>query len=222
MYNVAICLIVICLQAKVSTKSNKAKFARASTQIMAKTIRDQFPKVPNYELVTFSNRNHLIADDELLRYMPYVGDDDSGTTKKSSNKRFMEELKAAYRTDRSLPSEVSERANGIREYLDGWLNSRNIGCDERDIQRYLIQYQGHELKKTERVLKMLLKSLGGPLESDTEKRVQMFDVAFQKVFEQDLMDVVLPEAHLREYVLRLLYLEPGSSCCTLLKCGLVE
>lgn len=186
---------------QVSGKSNNHKpKPPKSTIIAAKTIKDSQPRVPQYSALTIAKRNFLTADDEVLRFVPYFGDAVS-SKKAAGHKRLIKELEEAYSSIK-ITTREAELASQIRGYLDSWLAELvDLKLTEQILQRYILQ-QGH-VQKNAKISKIILRSLGGPLQGDLMERATSFEVAFQSIFRLDLRDVVLPESHLRELAKKL-------------------
>ena len=104
-------------------------------------INPDVPRVPKYSSHTNVRRNVLTADDEKLKYLPYLGEIDS---KKEANfKRLIKDLEEAYSAKRGESSRESDRASRIRSYLDTWLEDLDIGCNEQTLVQYILSQESN-------------------------------------------------------------------------------
>ena len=175
---------------------------KSVTTLAATSIYDSTPQVPKYSSHTNVRRNILSADDEKLKFIPFLGDVDRSTKGAAKFKRLVTELEEAYTAKRSESSRESERAYQIRSYLDSWLENLRIGCDQLDlVHNTLIEDEEDEelgLSATER--RLLLKSFKNPLTDDLKEIMNVFGQAFENVFNLALNDVILPGNLLNEMV----------------------
>ena len=172
--------------------------------LVANTITGEVQRVPKYSSHTTVRRNILTADDEQLKFIPFLGDAEGSTKKVSNHKRLVKELEEAYSAKRSESSRDSEQTAQIRNYLSYWLEELNIGCTEQTLVHFLIDQEdkddqdGSDLRLRRRDRKMILKSFGRPLTEDIKKVVKGFSEAFEEVFRFALKDVLLPKSRVEE------------------------
>lgn len=143
------------------------------------------------------SRNILSADDEMLRYVPYLGDVDS----KESNKRRLEkDLADAYTTEHNEPSRDAEKLVSLGAHLDEWLEHLNIGCSRETLEHFVMSREkimrevglGNENRNT------LLKVFSAPLSINNRTMADYFMQAFEKVFGISLGKVLLRPDRLKE------------------------
>jgi ssRNA-specific RNase YbeY (16S rRNA maturation enzyme) len=175
---------------------------KSKSSLIATTITSDTPRVPKYSSHTNVQRNILSADDEQLKFIPYLGDVPYGSSKMGKFKRLVTELEEAYTAKRSESSREYERASQIRSYLDSWLERLDIRCDQEVLIQYILvqDQEMNELNLEPRERNSLLKSFPCPLSPDAEEIADMFCQAFNEVFKLALGDVILPGHRLKDMV----------------------
>ena len=157
------------------------------------------PRVPKYSNHQAVKRNILSADDEKLKFIPFLEKgNEPATDKQKVWSRLVKELEAAYTANSSISSRESERACRIRSYLNDWLESLDIGCDHNALIQYILNEDDLGLKSKDRNL--LLKSFNTPLKPDVMEMASRFCRAFENVFDISLKDVILLDDRLKEMV----------------------
>jgi hypothetical protein len=182
---------------KGKSSNNNSKLTKSRSIIVAKTIKSNVSRVPKYQSHTFVRRNILSADDEKLRFVPYLGDVD---TSKSNKRRLEKDLAEAYTTERSEPSRLSEQVSNFGAHLDYWLEDLDIGCTRQTLEHYILRQEedmddaglGKKARKT------LLKSFARPLTTENLKMANKFSQAFETVFGLSLGKVLWPADRLKE------------------------
>ena len=157
---------------------------KSKSSLIATTITSDTPRVPKYSSHTNVQRNILSADDEQLKFIPYLGDVPYGSSKMGKFKRLVTELEEAYTAKRSESSREYERASQIRSYLDSWLERLKIRCDQEVLIQYILvqDQEMNELNLEPRERNSLLKSFPCPLSPEAEEIADMFCQAFNEVF----------------------------------------
>jgi hypothetical protein len=159
--------------------------------------------VPKYYSHTNVRRNILTADDEKLKFIPFLGDAlGQGAAKKDNFRRLLKELEEAYSAKRSESSRETERASDIRAHLDIWLKELKVNCNQQDLTQYILSNDdsGEELLLKTLDRKAILKSFGQSLPHNVHKSAGVFCQAFQNVFGIPLHDVILPSERVKELV----------------------
>jgi hypothetical protein len=163
---------------------------------VATTFNDGIRRVPNYQSHTNVRRNILTADDENLKYIPYMGEQ----PKDDKHDQLMQELNDQYVTARTEDIQDFEKATKLRIWLTSWLETLNIGLDQQTLKHYVLTLEGIEtklrVKATE--LRTLRTYASYPLDQDTIAISEMFYAAFEEVFDIGLEKVVLPKDQLKE------------------------
>lgn len=147
-------------------------------------------------------RNILTADDEKLKFIPFLGDYlGQGTAKKQEgHKRLLKELEEAYSATRISSSRETERASTLKSHLDTWLKKLKVDCNQQDLTQYILDDDDScaELRLKAWDRKALLASFGEPLPPKVHQSAEMFCEAFQNVFGLPLHDVILPTERVKE------------------------
>ncbi|KAL2060766.1 hypothetical protein VTL71DRAFT_9408 [Oculimacula yallundae] len=174
------------------------KTSRTKSQLAAIEVSGDTPRVPRYSSHTNIRRNILKADDEKLKFIPFLGDSRNET----NHKRLMKELEQVYTPRPSEGSPESEEKARIRQYLPWWLEKLHMACDLNALQHdFLLQEEeSGDLGMRPRTRKLLLESFGEPLAPATRKTAQMFSREFYKVFGMSVRDIVLPPAIVKEMI----------------------
>lgn len=170
---------------------------------MAKKIYQDTPRVPKYSSHTNVRRNILEADDEKLKFIPFLGDAGGSSRKEKNFKRLVKELEDAYEDAprNADASREGEEASRIRSYLDMWLEELDIGSDMEDLQHYLLlrDEENVELGLAPRNRTTILKTFK-PLSEEAKEAAARFCDAFDDIFDVALQDVILPAGILKEMV----------------------
>lgn len=163
---------------------------------MATSFNDNVRRVPNYQSHTNVRRNILTADDENLKYIPYMGDQ----PKDSKHDQLMQELRDQYVTGRNEDIQDFERATKLRAWLASWLESLDIGLDQQKLKHYVLSLPGidEKLRIKDSELDMIRKYSSYSLDTQTKAMARIFYQAFHDVFEIRLEKVVLPKDQLKE------------------------
>lgn len=141
-------------------------------------------------------RNILTADDDTLRYMPYLGEDHS-TQGKRILKRTKEDLETAFAGKVPKDSRELERQILIRGYLDSWLEELQLGITVNGLTHYILVEDNWDIDMKLRDIQTLKTVDDCPETWDICKR---FAEAFQEVFRYRLKDVILGERRVKELV----------------------
>ncbi|TVY64241.1 Histone-lysine N-methyltransferase EZH2, partial [Lachnellula suecica] len=177
--------------------NNTTKATKIRSIIVAQKIKSEISRVPKYSSHTFVQRNTLSADEDKLRFVPYLGDVD---TKESNKRRLEKDLAEAYTAERSESSRVSEELSILRGYIDSWLEKLDIGCTKRTMEHFILS-QDDEIDDAglgKKARKVLLKSFGPALTSEDLTMASKLSQAFENVFDQPLAKVLLPADRLKE------------------------
>ncbi|KAG4427515.1 hypothetical protein IFR05_017002, partial [Cadophora sp. M221] len=160
------------------------KLGKGKSEIAATLVTGNTPRVPRYSSHTNVRRNILKADDEKLKFIPFLGE----SRNEANFKKLVRELEQVYSPQSSETSRESEENARIRQYLPTWLEELQLGCDLNTLKHYLLQQddESGELAMEPRNQRLLLESFGEPL--DHRARA----VASR--------DVVLPPSLLKEMV----------------------
>ena len=168
-----------------------------SVFVTTTTFQDSQPRVPRYTALTIAKHNFLTADDEVLKFVPHFG---HAAESDKAHKRLLKELEASYTI--RLTDIEAELASQVSSYLDGWLAQLpDLNLTKKILQCHIIQQQ--QAHNNPDVSRMLLDSLGGPLTNSVSRAATNFEEAFQTVFDLELVDVILPESHVKELVKKL-------------------
>jgi hypothetical protein len=173
------------------------KLSESKTWLVPKKIKSDLSRVPKYSSHTFVRRNILSADDEKLRFVPYLGDVD---TKESNKRRLENQLAEAYTAQNSEPIRVSEELANLRGHLDWWLEDLDIGCTKQTLEHYVLSQEDDmdEAGLGKKARKVLSKSFGPQLTNEKLLMAEKFSRAFENVFEFSLAKVLLPADRLKE------------------------
>ncbi|TVY35180.1 Histone-lysine N-methyltransferase [Lachnellula subtilissima] len=181
---------------KGKSSNNNSKLTKSRSIIVAKTFTSDVSRVPKFSSHTFVRRNILSADDEKLRFVPYLGDVDSS----QNNKRRLEkDLAEAYTAERSEPSRVSENISNLGAHLEYWLEDLDIGCTKQILEHYILRQEDiDEAGLGKKARKTLLKSFATPLTTENLNMANKFSQAFETVFGLSLGKVLWPADRLKE------------------------
>ncbi|KAH7413057.1 hypothetical protein BKA64DRAFT_343964 [Cadophora sp. MPI-SDFR-AT-0126] len=174
------------------------KLGKGKSTLLAKPVSGDTPRVPKYSSHTNVRRNILKADDEKLKFIPFLGD----SRNEANFRRLVKELEQVYSPRSSETSREAEENSRIRQYLPMWLDDLQLGFDLQALKHYLLQQdeESGELGIEPRNRRLLLESLGEPLDTHTRQAASMFCDAFDKVFDIATQDVVLPASLLKEMI----------------------
>jgi hypothetical protein len=180
----------------------KSRLSKTRSQLIGSLITTDLPRVPKYYSHTNVKRNILTADDEKLKFIPFLGDYlGQGTAKKQEgHKRLLKELEEAYSATRISSSRETEKASGLRSHLDTWLKKLKVDCNQQDLMQYILNDDDScaELRLKPWDRKALLTSFGENLTPNVLESAAMFCEAFLNVFGIPLHDVILPTERVKE------------------------
>ncbi|KAH8816363.1 hypothetical protein F5884DRAFT_219357 [Xylogone sp. PMI_703] len=185
---------------KMETLIQKKKTSRIRTRVAAKSVVGETRRVPKYSAYTNVHRNILTGDTEMLKFIPFLGDDAEDVKKDSARKRLLKELDEAYSGRRAGSSRDSERATELRAYMDAWLEQLDIGLDQTKLVHHFLGKGGNDFGLNRRDKKYLLQAHGGQLTQPDSEVARRFVRAFEKVFQFPLKDVILPNEIVKEMV----------------------
>lgn len=171
---------------------------QVATKLFGKT-----PRVPRYSSHTNVTRNILNPDNQMLKYVPYLGDAAGSSypgknDKETNYRRLLKELEEAYSHGRIEAPRQREQASRIRSYLVGWLAESQIPCDENTVIQYIVSQEDANLGLSEEEKEMILESFGEPLSKQSIAAAELFWEACDEVFNMSLPNVMLPVALLNE------------------------
>ncbi|KAF7896709.1 uncharacterized protein EAF01_009112 [Botrytis porri] len=176
-----------------------SKKAKTSNSVCPQTMGDgDVKRTPSYTHHINVTRNHITGDDDILRYVPLVVQNEE----KAMNK-FERELNTAY-TERLDNPRVKERITQINRRVVVALN--NIGfdnnCDMDTLVQYFLGHQSEKIPYPTREKQLVLKTLGGPLSGHLLKRMAMVAEVLAEYFKIDLETVVLSQSQFKAYIER--------------------
>ncbi|KAF7959450.1 hypothetical protein EAE96_001067 [Botrytis aclada] len=155
-------------------------------------------RTPSYTHHINVTRNHITGDDDILRYVPLVVQNEE----KAMNK-FERELNTAY-TERLDNPRVKEQIAQINKRVVVAL--RNVGfdhnCDMDKLVQYFLGHQSEKIPYPTREKQLVLKTLGGPLSGQLLKRMAMVAEVLAEYFKIDLETVVLSQSQFKAYIER--------------------
>ncbi|KAF5867879.1 putative set domain-containing protein [Botrytis fragariae] len=155
-------------------------------------------RTPSYTHHINVTRNHITGDDDILRYVPLVVQNEE----KAMNK-FERELNTAY-TERLDNPRVKERITQINRRVVVAL--KNIGfdnnCDMDTLVQYFLGHQSEKIPYPMREKQLVLKTLGGPLSGHSLKRMAMVAGVLAEYFKIDLETVILSQSQFKAYIER--------------------
>ncbi|KAG4427464.1 hypothetical protein IFR05_017052, partial [Cadophora sp. M221] len=174
------------------------KLGKGKSEIAATLVTRNTPRVPRYSSHTNVRRNILKADDEKLKFIPFLGE----SRNDANFKKLVRELEQVYSPQSSETSRESEENARIRQYLPTWLEELQLGCDLNTLKHYLLQQddESGELAMEPRNQRLLLESFGEPLDHRARAVASRVCEAFNEVFDIQIQDVVLPPSLLKEMV----------------------
>lgn len=180
----------------------KSRLTKTRSQLIGSLITTDIPRVPKYYSHTNVKRNILTADDEKLKFIPFLGDylGQGAAKKQEGHKRLLKELEEAYSATRISSSRETERASSLRSHLDTWLKELKVDCNQQNLTQYILNDDDScaELRLKPWDRKALLTSFGEPLHPNVHKSAAMFCEAFESVFGIPLHDVILPSDRVKE------------------------
>ncbi|KAM0139330.1 hypothetical protein ACHAP3_003097 [Botrytis cinerea] len=155
-------------------------------------------RTPSYTHHINVTRNHITGDDDILRYVPLVVQNEE----KAMNK-FERELNTAY-TERLDNPRVKEQITQINRRVVVAL--KNIGfdnnCDMDTLVQYFLGHQSGKIPYPTKEKQLVLKTLGGPLSGHLLKRMAMVAEVMAQYFKIDLETVVLSQSQFKAYIER--------------------
>ncbi|KAH7327297.1 hypothetical protein BKA65DRAFT_65457 [Rhexocercosporidium sp. MPI-PUGE-AT-0058] len=174
------------------------KLGKGKSQIIATQSFGDTPRVPGYSSHTNVRRNILRADDEKLKFIPFLGE----SRNEANFKKLVRELEQVYSPRSSETSRESEENARIRQYLPIWLEELQLNCDLDTLKHYLLLHDedSRELGMEPRNRRLLLESFDEPLDHKTRDTARGFCEAFDKVFGVASQDVILPAGLLKEMI----------------------
>ncbi|PQE31797.1 SET domain-containing protein [Rutstroemia sp. NJR-2017a WRK4] len=178
------------------TYSGKKKGVKTSTYLPVTLIGDGgVERVPKFNHHTNVKRNHLIADNEDLKFVPLVG----GGYEKSDGPMddFVKELDEAFIGRNSDPRKA-ETISRLREYLSTWLEELDMGFDDSVLTRYFLEHSSDQIQMRKKEKKAVVRVLGGSLSPSIVQTARSFADAFSSCFDIELEEVVLPKTRVKE------------------------
>jgi histone-lysine N-methyltransferase EZH2 len=177
-------------------QANRKKPARSSTYLITTKVASNVPRVPKYSFHTITKRNILCADDEQLKYMPFLGDS-KGDVKDSVFKRLKKELDEVYSAQRSGSTQYSELASKLRAYIDRWLEHFDLGLDRQALIRYIARKDSDSFGEKQKGGN-IHKAFRSPSPTQLAEIAETLSSAFQEVFEINITAVILPDQRLKD------------------------
>ncbi|KAF7885523.1 uncharacterized protein EAF02_004032 [Botrytis sinoallii] len=176
-----------------------SKKAKTSNYVCPQIMGDgDVKRTPSYTHHINVTRNHITGDDDILRYVPLVVQNEE----KAMNK-FERELNTAY-TERLDNPRVKEQITQINRRVVVALS--NIGfdnnCDMDTLVQYFLGHQSDKIPYPTREKQLVLKTLGGPLSGHLLKRMAMVAEVLAEYFKIDLETVVLSQSQFKAYIER--------------------
>ncbi|KAF4626648.1 hypothetical protein G7Y89_g11511 [Cudoniella acicularis] len=185
---------------KGKSSNNNSKINRNKCTLVAKSFEGNVPRVPKYSALTIVKRNVLSADDEKLRFIPYLGDAEN--QQEANRRRLERELEMAYSEGHHVSTRDAERLSQLRAHLDWWLQNLNIGWTAETLECFVLskddQCDHLRIKKPDR--QKLFKSIRKSFDKEALQIAERFSVAFKTVFGLSLGTVVLPTDRLKELI----------------------
>ncbi|KAL5327773.1 hypothetical protein ACEPPN_005478 [Leptodophora sp. 'Broadleaf-Isolate-01'] len=174
------------------------KLGKGKSHILATEVSGNTPRVPKYSSHTNVRRNILKADDEKLKFIPFLGE----SRNEANFKKLVRELEQVYSPRSSETSRESEENARIRQYLPTWLEELQLGCDLNTLKHYLLQQDEESggLGMEPRNQRLLRESFGEPLGREARDVARKVCEAFDEVFGIHIQDVVLPASLLKEMI----------------------
>ncbi|KAF7925474.1 uncharacterized protein EAE97_010555 [Botrytis byssoidea] len=176
-----------------------SKKAKTSNYVCPQIMGDgDVKRTPSYTHHINVTRNHITGDDEILRYVPLVVQNEEKAMDK-----FEKELNTAY-TERPDNPRVKEQMAQINRRVVVALN--NIGfdnnCDMDTLVQYFLGHQSEKIPYPTREKQLVLKTLGGPLSGHLLKRMATVAEVLTEYFKIDLETVVLSQSQFKAYIER--------------------
>ncbi|THV49221.1 hypothetical protein BGAL_0206g00140 [Botrytis galanthina] len=176
-----------------------SKKAKTSNYVCPQIMGDgDVKRTPSYTYHINVTRNHITGDDEILRYVPLVVQNEEKAMDK-----FERELNTAY-TERPDNPRVKEQIAQIKRRVVVALS--NIGfdnnCDMDTLVQYFLGHQSERIPCPTREKQLVLKTLGGPLSSHLLKRMAIVAEVLAEYFRIDLETVVLSQSQFKAYIER--------------------
>jgi len=177
----------------------KNRLTKTRSQISGGRINTDLPRVPKYYSHTNVKRNILTADDEKLKFIPFLGDIETAK-RQEGHKRLLKELEEAYSATRISSSRETERASLLGSHLDTWLKELKADCNKQDLIQYILNDDDTcaDLRLKPRDRKTLLASFKEPLPQAIHEAAELFSEAFHSFFNIPLHYVVLSSERVRE------------------------
>jgi hypothetical protein len=182
----------------------KSRLTKTRSQLTGDLINTDLPRVPKYYSHTNVKRNILTADDEKLKFIPFLGDylGQGAAKKQEGHKRLLKELEEAYSATRISSSRETERASSLGSHLDTWLKDLKVDCNKQDLTQYILNDDDTcaDLRLKPRDRKILLTFFGEPLPQNVLEAAKLFSEAFHNVFGIPLHYVILSSERVREMI----------------------
>ncbi|CAD6446077.1 09ea3aa8-8c58-486d-a680-a9fe3095b2d6-CDS [Sclerotinia trifoliorum] len=152
-------------------------------------------RTPSYTHHTNVLRNHLTGDDDILRYVPLVVQNEE----KFMNK-FEKDLHTAYAERNDDPRE-KEQIYQIDRHVDVFLENMGYGYCNRDaLIRYYLGHKPEKLPYPMKEKRLVLETLGGPLSGDKLRIMGLAAEEMSAGFDIDMGDVVLSQSRFKALV----------------------
>ncbi|KAJ8059051.1 hypothetical protein OCU04_012029 [Sclerotinia nivalis] len=152
-------------------------------------------RTPSYTHHTNVIRNHLTGDDDILRYIPLVVQNEE----KAMNK-FEKDLHTAYAERNDDPRE-KEQISQIDRHVDVFLENMGYeNCNRDALIRYYLGHKPEKLPYPIREKRLVLETLGGPLSGDTLRIMELIAKEMTAGFDIDMKDVVLSQSRFKALV----------------------
>lgn len=165
----------------------------------AKVIIDSTAKAPKYMSYTNVIRNILTPDTADLKFIPPLPGDDPED--EARFKKFYKELEEAHTRRAKNPTRQLEKAARIRTALKLWLNNTQLEISEANLVQYVVSQQSaSDLDCREDERDLVLKYMDSTLDERAIAAAELFWEAFEKVFDMNLVDVILPADRFKEMV----------------------
>ncbi|KAG9249066.1 hypothetical protein BJ878DRAFT_150519 [Calycina marina] len=178
------------------TLESRLNHGKKRLHLNSKTLESDVSRVPRYHAHTLVKRNLLTADDETLRYQPYLGDTYTWQGKQLHN-RTQEELEIAYARKEPKSHFDIERQQNICRYLPYWLEALNIGITVKNLEQYVLSQDNWDVKmKAKDVAAM--KAWDSIHIPASFKTCLQFDKALIEVFGWRVKTIILNEARQKE------------------------
>lgn len=166
--------------------------------IPTKQIYPDQSRIPTYSAYTHTTRNILTADEDRLRFLPYMGDADK------IYKRLESELGDAYKGNMTMESSrQKEQRYTIRSFLGRWLDELGPGFDLATLELFFLKFHLDETDTPKIEIPDAFASIllnASTVDPKTWLLCRSFSLAFLKVFDDSLKHVVLTKERQAELV----------------------